>query len=482
MLSIAMQNPFPLMKCFSKTVDEWLSESATVSRFTCNNGQTHSTHGEVIVYHCFRRLINHAGDGRFGLQQDDRVRRRLDAQMNPKARIVPADDEPSLGRARADGEGGRCVAVLEQCQMLHLRVGQQRQHVVVDVLRRDDQHLRADAPQTMTSGDIEKQPDVHDGTVAGGNVDEAEPAKDETARLEHLVQQVVRLVPLEQQIDQRQRLQLGETEHETLEGGQQLAARTEQLDRLRILAQRHIAREEVIERADPRTAAHPFARATARPGVLLHRPRDERHELEHVVEADLRPKVEPADEMPDGEEATLQPGVIEHGLPAGVVVVPHPGECRILHQEVGPHARQIERPEPSVAGLWGGTFEVIIVIIITITITIDIIIIIIGVCAGMRLSSYQARVVPLLDVEMGEDALEYMIRKSGPPESYWHVSLPGVYVQMCVFKTFGSDDWQDCGVITLSDTFRRTVEGGAPKSIVPQPVASTTEPARLDDE
>lgn len=102
-----------------------------------------------------------------------------------------------------------------------------------------------------TNLQVQKQSNVHNRTVHHRHVDQVQPLQHQTARLQHLVQQVVRLVPFQHQIHQFERLQIRQVRHQPLEGRQQLTAGPEQLDRFRILTRSHIAREDVVERFDP---------------------------------------------------------------------------------------------------------------------------------------------------------------------------------------------------------------------------------------
>lgn len=153
---------------------------------------------------CLRRLQQHLGSAGISVH----------AQMHAQRAVIATYQAPGARRAHGQTGGRRRVARLLQVQVLQSRVGQQREDVVVDALRRDDQHAQ-----------IEEQADVHYGAVQRGDVDQVQRTKGVAARgtaLHQVVEQMVGVVALEHQVDEAQRVQLGEIAHQPLERGEEL--------------------------------------------------------------------------------------------------------------------------------------------------------------------------------------------------------------------------------------------------------------------
>lgn len=104
---------------------------------------------------------------------------------------------------------------------------------------------------------------MHDGAVHGSHIDQAQVAQHQLARLQHLVQQVLCLEPVQHQVDQAQRAQSMEVAQKSLQFGEQLAASAEQFDAVRVVGRAHVAREDVIQGGD---AAANFLHLPARVG------------------------------------------------------------------------------------------------------------------------------------------------------------------------------------------------------------------------
>lgn len=135
-----------------------------------------------------------------------------------------------------------------------------------------------------------------------GGIDQNQGAQSQAANLADFIEEMLRLVWIEHQIDQFQPPELPQVPHESLQRRQQLPARAEQPDPLGVVARRHVARKGELERfyvtahADFRFFG--FARLFGVPG-------DHVHEFVEVVEVQHRLESQVAEVFSDLGEAHL---------------------------------------------------------------------------------------------------------------------------------------------------------------------------------
>lgn len=82
---------------------------------------------------------------------------------------------------------------------------------------------------------------------------------------------------------------------------------------------------------------------------LFHVPRNQRHELVQIVEAEHGPKLEATNVFADARQTVLRAKMIEHILPTGIVVEFGAGHRAIVNDEILPDARHVERTVPATA-------------------------------------------------------------------------------------------------------------------------------------
>lgn len=188
----------------------------------------HHADQQFVAYACLWRAVGDAVHRCLGLQHHLAVNQILHAQMDTHTRIGGLQAAPRLDAAGTDGQVIGRITVLQQMQMSQLGVRQQREHIVVNVLRRNGQHLRPVSKWSVNSCpncfvsehthlQVEEETHVHDGTVHGGHIHQVQHAHLGAATADDLVEQVIRLEALEHKIDQLQCMQICETQQQLLE-------------------------------------------------------------------------------------------------------------------------------------------------------------------------------------------------------------------------------------------------------------------------
>lgn len=144
----------------------------------------HHADQQLWAYACLRCIVGDAVDRCLWLQHHLAVHQVLHAQMDTQSWIGGLQIAPRFDAAGTDGQMIGRITVLQQVQVSQLGVRQQRQHIVVDVLRRYSKHLEASratnselpsvwsAVSALTHLQIEEQAHVHDWAMRGGHIDQ----------------------------------------------------------------------------------------------------------------------------------------------------------------------------------------------------------------------------------------------------------------------------------------------------------------------
>lgn len=194
---------------------------------------------------------------------------------------------------------------------------------------------------------VEENPDVQQGAIRLGRVDEHQLGQSLRALGADVVHQVKGLLAVQHEVDQLETSKIPQVPHEPLERVQELATGPKEANPLGVFPVGHVAGEGELEPSD--VSAHdghvPVVGALSF-GVPGHHV----HELVEVVEVEHGLEDEGADVATDSVDAGGGSHVVQDVLPAAVVVELAPGQGRVLQGEDGPDLLAVEGVVPGPAG------------------------------------------------------------------------------------------------------------------------------------